>query len=106
MQLSRAREQYAFGFEVGWIGDATIDGAYCGACFVIVEADAFGAFGGDDVIDVLRDSGAGRAVKFPRNAAGIDCRVGAFGLASSAVDTFAGDRRRHLVTCVSVLVFG
>jgi proline racemase len=44
MQFSRARKKNSLSFEVGRIGDATIDRAYRGAGFVIVEADAFGAF--------------------------------------------------------------
>ena len=98
MQLPRACEQDSFGLEICWIGDAAIYGADCGAGFMIVEADAFGAFGGNDVVDILRDCGMRFAIEVPSDRAGIDSRVGAFGLAGSAVDAFAGYRRRHLMT--------
>ena len=98
MQLARALKQHAFGLEIGGVGDAAIDGAYCRACFMVVEADAFRALRRHDVVNVLRYRGARRAVKFPRNSARINRRVRTFRLACSAVDTFARDRRRHLAT--------
>jgi len=63
-----------------------------------VEADAFGAYGGNDVIDILRDRGMALAVEVQSHRAGVNRRVGAFGLAGPAVDAFARDRRRHLMT--------
>ena len=98
MKFAGALEQDAFAFEIGGIGDTAIYGAYGGAGFMIVEADALGALRRDDVVDILRDCGARRAVQFPWNSARINRRVGAFGLAGPAVDTFARDSRRHLVT--------
>src|SRR5208282_154823 len=71
--------------------------AYRGARFMVVKADAFGALGRHDVIEVWCDRGTGCAVEFPWHSAGVNRRVGAFGLARSAIDAFARDRRRHLV---------
>ena len=68
------------------------------AGLMIVEAYAFGAFRGDDVIDVLGERGMGFAAEFPRRPAGVDRGVGAFGLARPAVDAFAGYRRGHRVS--------
>src|SRR5258708_21595605 len=98
MQFSRACEQDSLGLEVTWIGDAAIDRAYRGPRFMIVEADAFGAFGRTDVIDVLRYRRMRLAVELPVYRARADCGVGTFRLACSAVDTFARNRRRHLLT--------
>jgi len=44
-------------FEICGIGNAAIYRAYRGACFMVVEADAFGALRRHDVIDILRDCG-------------------------------------------------
>src|SRR5271166_4875770 len=98
MQFASAREQHAFALEIGGIGDAAIYRAYRGARFMVVEADAFGALGRDDVVDVLGNRGAGGAIQFPRYSARIDRRIRTFGLTRSAVDTFTRDRRRHLAT--------
>jgi hypothetical protein len=98
MQLASAREQDAFALEIGRIWNAAIDGTYGSARLMVVEANAFGALGRHNVIDVLRDRGARGAVKFPRHSARINSSVRTFGLARSAVDTFARDRRRHLAT--------
>ena len=45
-----------------------------------------------------RTGGAGRAVEFPRHSARVNRRVRTLRLARSAIDAFARDRRRHLVT--------
>src|SRR5277367_4527130 len=97
MQLARSLKQLAFGLEICRVGDAAIYGAYGGACSMVVEADTLRALRRHDVIDILRDRRARRAVKFPRNSARVDRRVGTLRLARSAVDAFARDRRRHLV---------
>jgi hypothetical protein len=98
MQFPGAREQDSFGFEISWIGNAAIYGTDCGAGFMIVKAHAFGAFGRNYVVDILRDRGMRLAIQIPSDRAGIDRRVGTFRFARPAIDTFARDRRRHLVT--------
>jgi len=65
---------------------------------MVEKADAFGALRRHDVIDVLRDRRAGRTVEIPGRAARVNGSVRTFRLARSAIDAFARDRRRHLVT--------
>jgi hypothetical protein len=62
---------------------------------VVVEANAFGAFGGNYVVDVLSDGGALLAVKFPFHPARINRGIRTLGLAGAAVDALARDGRRH-----------
>ena len=95
---SRAGQQYALGLGVVRIGNAAIDRAHCGACFVIMKTDTFGALGGNDVIDILRDSRARLPIEFPFHTAAVYRRVWAFWLASTAVDAFARYSGRHSLT--------
>src|ERR1700735_5637342 len=85
MADARGLDQYFFGLWNVGVGDAAIDRAYCGALFLIEEADALGALVGDDIVDVFLDRRLGRAVEFPLRAAFIDRGVGALRLARTAV---------------------
>src|ERR1700719_933883 len=95
MQHACALDQYLFGFGNVRVGDAAIDRAHRGALFLIEEADALGAFVGDDVIDVFLDRRLGRAVEFPLRAALVNRGVGALRLARAAVDAFFCYQRGH-----------
>src|SRR5271155_2867997 len=98
MQFAGARQQHAFRLEICRIGNAAIYGAYRRARLMVVEADAFGALRRHDVVDVLSDSSARRAVEFPWHPARVDRCVRTLGLARPAIDTFTRDRRCHLAT--------
>src|SRR5271166_248160 len=60
MEHASARNQHFFSLGNVGVGDAAIDRAYCRALFLIEEADALGAFVGNDVIDVVLDRRLGR----------------------------------------------
>src|ERR1700674_270438 len=62
MEHASALDQNLFGLGNVGIGDAAIDRAHRRALFLIEEADALGAFVGDDVIDVFLDRRRDRAV--------------------------------------------
>ena len=96
----RAGQQHRLGLEIVRVRDAAIDRADRGTCFVIVKADAFGALGGNDVIDILRDGRAHLAIEFPFHSAAVYRGVWAFWLASTAVDAFARYGGRHYLTPV------
>src|SRR5581483_11596659 len=66
------------------------------AGLVVVEPDALGALLGHDVEDLVRDRGPLRPVeRIPLDAALVDRRVRALGLAGAAVDALVGDHRGH-----------
>src|SRR5208283_3889285 len=97
MQFPRAREQHAFALHVSRVGDTAIDGTYRRARFMVEKADAFGALGRHDEIDVLCDRRTRCAVELPWHSARVNRRVRTLRLARSAIDALARDRRRHLV---------
>src|SRR6266581_575377 len=91
-----ACEQDVVGLGDVGVRHAAVDRADRRAGLVVVEADALGALLGDDVEDVVGDGGMHGAVGgLPLHAPLIDGGVGALGLAGPAVDTLAGDHRRH-----------
>src|ERR1700678_3999721 len=104
MEHARALDQHFFGLGNVRVRDAAIDRAYSRALFLVEEADAFGAFIRNDVIDVVLDCGRGRAVEFPLRAPFVNRRVGAFRLARAAGDAFFGNQRGHFPAPGSVPV--
>jgi hypothetical protein len=95
MKCTGSADQYFFGFWNFGIRDAAVDGTCSGALFVIEEADAFGAFLGDDVIDIFSERRTTLAVDSPRRITFIDSIVGTTRETRAAIDTFLGDYRRH-----------
>src|SRR5580704_2192878 len=102
MEHAGALDQHFFGLGNVGVGDAAVDRAYRRTLFLIEEADALGAFVGDDIIDVFFDRGLGRAVEFPLRAALVNRGVGAFRLARTAVDAFFCYQRGHLAAPKSI----
>jgi hypothetical protein len=70
------------GFFVLGIDNTGIDRADCGTLLLVMHGDAFGAFGGIDLIDLI---------------AGGYGFVGALGLTSTAVDTFFRNYESHSI---------
>src|SRR6202167_831557 len=62
MQHARALDQHLFGLGNVGVRDAAINRTDRGALFLVEEADALGAFVGDNIIDVVLDRGLVRAV--------------------------------------------
>jgi hypothetical protein len=79
-----------FGLYVIWVRYAAIDRTDGRALFLVEVSNAFRAFLGDDVIEIIRDCVV-HSVQFPLHTAGIDGRVGAFRLTGSTVDAFFSD---------------
>src|SRR5580700_2860712 len=104
MEHASAFDQHLFGLGNVWIGDAAIDRAYRRALFLVEEADALGAFVGDDVVDVFFDRRLGRAIEFPLRAALVNRGVRALRLARAAVDAFFCNQRGHFRAPKSVPV--
>jgi hypothetical protein len=95
MKCTGPADQYFLGFWNFWIRDAAVDGTCGGAFFMIEEADTFGAFLGDDVIDILGERRATLAIEFPRRFAFVDSIIGTTRETRAAIDTFLGDYRGH-----------
>src|SRR5271155_1746967 len=95
MQHARTLDQHLFGLRNVGIRNAAIHRAYRGALLLIEEADALGAFVGDNIIDVFLDRGLVSAVEFPLRAAFINRGVRALRLASTAVDALFCYQRGH-----------
>ena len=96
MQRAGALEQHVFGFRNVGIGDAAVDRANRRTCLMVIKSYTLSAFGGDNVIDILRDRGVGLPAQFPWDPAGVNCGVGTFGFARPAVNAIAGNDCRHL----------
>jgi hypothetical protein len=75
--------QRFLGFDVIRVKGDALHGADLNALGFVEVANAFGAFGGVDFVDVL---------------AHVDGLVGAFGFADVAVDAFVGDEQCHVLT--------
>jgi hypothetical protein len=58
------------------VGNAAVDGTYGRTFFVIDKAHAFGAFLGNDVIDIFGERRMALAVEFPRRFAFVDSIIG------------------------------
>src|SRR5581483_8982935 len=87
MDLTGAGDEHAFGLRDVRIGHAAVDRTDRRAGLVVVEPDALGALLGHDVEDLVRDRGPLRPVeRIPLDAALVDRRVRALGLAGAAVD--------------------
>jgi hypothetical protein len=71
--------------------NAGIGWAYRCACRTIMETDAFRALFRHYIVEILRESRLCFAFQLIVFATGIDRLVRAFGLASSAIDTFLDD---------------
>ena len=118
MQEGLLLEERLLRFHVVLVGHTAVYGADFGALRLVVEAFAFRAFIGDDVVKVKahrllgfacfglhaggRNEGAfeGRSVaKTPFHSAFVDGVVGAFGLASPAIDAFVGNPDSHECVC-------
>ena len=83
------------GLGVGRVWNTTVDRAHRRARFVVVKANAFGALGRNDVVDVLSDGRVFQAIEFPFNPARINRSIRALGLACTTVDALARDGCRH-----------
>src|SRR5271156_4006186 len=109
-------KQFLYSLAVHLIGHATVHGADGRALRLFMEALAFGAFIGNDVINIAADGrialsridhGAveqgkgpfysGTVGDSPFDAAFIDRIVGALGFAGAAVDTFFCDLNSHFI---------
>src|SRR5208337_2995041 len=95
MEHASALDKDLFGLGNLGVRKAAIDRANRRALFLVEEADAFGAFVGDDIVEVVPDRGRGRAVEFPLRAAFVNRGVGAFRLARTAVNAFFCYYRSH-----------
>src|SRR5262249_23620420 len=95
VQGARPDQKHSLGLGIGRVRNTTINRAHCRACFMVVKANAFGALGRNDVVDVLSDGRAFLAIEFPFNPARINRGIRALGLARTAVDALARDSCRH-----------
>src|ERR1035437_9726781 len=95
MEHASALNKDLFGLGNVGVRDAAIDRANRRALFLVEEADAFGAFVGDDIVEVVLDRGRGRAVELALRAAFVNRGVRAFRLARTAVNAFFCYHRGH-----------
>jgi hypothetical protein len=61
-----------------------------------MKSYTLGAFGRDDIIDVLGNRGTALPIEVPGDAARVDCGIWTFGFACPAVDAIARNDCRHL----------
>src|SRR5271157_497074 len=97
MKLARPRDQHLLVLGNLGIGNATIDWADRSACLMVEKTHTFGALGGNDVVEILRNRWGFHAVEVPLNAPRINCGVRTFRLACAAVYAVARDNRCHLI---------
>jgi hypothetical protein len=90
-----AYDELLFGLWNVGVRDTAVDGTNGGAGFLIVESHALRTLLRNDVENIRGDRRVLHTVQLPLDAALVDGRVRALGLASPAVDALAGDHRRH-----------
>ena len=95
MKQARAFQQRFFTFRNFGVGDAAIDRAGGRALLVVEKPYTFGAFPGNDIIDVFGDWRMRLAVRFPADAAFVNRIVGTSRQTRAAVDAFLGNNSRH-----------
>jgi hypothetical protein len=95
MQPAGTVDQYVFGFGNVRIGHAAVHRACCGAFLVVKESHAFGTSVGRNIIDVLGQRRALRALKFGEPAAFVNRVVRASRQARPTIDTFFGNDGSH-----------
>ena len=97
MESAGSFDQYIFGFGNIGIGHAAVDRACCSAFLVVKKSDAFGAFVGRNIIDVLSQRRAHRALEFGGLAAFVNRLVRASRQAGPTVDTFFSNESCHFL---------
>src|SRR5579875_1313596 len=95
MWLFGALDQHFFAFGAVWVRNAAIHRADNGTLFAVEKSDTLRALVWNDVVDVLLERRMDYSVQLPRFTALVDCVIGAFPFARSAVDTFFGDDSGH-----------
>jgi hypothetical protein len=95
MQPAGTVDQCVFGFGNVRIGHAAVHRAYCGAFLVVKKSHAFGTSVGRNIIDVLGQRRALRALKFGELAAFVNRVVRTSRQARPTIDTFFRNDGSH-----------